>query len=93
VGCLADQGDQFLQRVGAVALLGAVALGLDDNDTVLGQPVSGQFLKAYRDIGRDVGREARVKAQLDGGRQLVDVLAAGAGGANEGLVQFRLRRC
>src|SRR5450631_3210396 len=72
---LAQEFDQSLDGVGAIALLGAEALGVDDDDAVLGHALAGETFKPYRRIVRDHDG-ARVEAQLRRGRQLVDVLPA-----------------
>src|SRR5262249_39112203 len=78
----AQQLDKPLDRVRAIALLRAEALRLDHDDAVLGHALAGQALEANRRIGwqRDA---AGVEAELRRRRHLVDVLAAGAGRANE----------
>src|SRR3954469_3109863 len=66
----------------AVALLGAEALGLDHDDTVLGHALPCEPGEAQRGILRQ-RQFARVEAQLGRGRDLVDVLPARAGGADK----------
>src|SRR3954447_14381312 len=90
LGGAADQVEEALLGVLAVALLGAVALGGDDQDAVAGQPAAGQLLEALaHGLGQARGA-ADVEAELDGGGELVDVLAAGAGAADEALFKLPL---
>src|SRR5690606_7748957 len=83
-----DERVQAFARVLAVALLGAEALGLDHQHALVGQaPVAaGQQALAHR-LGQR-RRVGHVEAQLDRGRDLVDVLAAGAAGADEAFDDF-----
>src|SRR5215510_281469 len=87
---LADQVDQALQRVVAVALLGAVALRRDDHHAIVGEPAAGQPFepRAHR-VGQR-WRVAHVEAQLYGGRDLVDILPARTRGADEALLDLAL---
>ncbi|KIT90169.1 hypothetical protein QT21_00075, partial [Staphylococcus aureus] len=89
---LAGHVHQPLDRVLAVAFLGAGALGMDDDDALLGHALTGDALQPRVDIRRQ-HRAAAVVAQLCRGRQLVDVLAAGAGGANEADLDIVLVDC
>ena len=52
-GGAADQRHQPLQRVGAVALLRAVAVGEDHDDAVLGEPRAGEPLQPHAARGRE----------------------------------------
>src|SRR5690348_3827162 len=79
LGGAADQVEEALQGVLAVALLGAVALGGDDQDAVAGKAATGEALQALAHRLGQAGRAADVEAELNGGGELVDVLAAGAG--------------
>src|SRR4051812_8236979 len=83
-----DQFKQTVARILPVALLRAVALRRDDDDAVAREPPAGQPLEAHRHVIAQRRRAPRVKAQLHRGRKLVDVLAAGPGGADEALVEF-----
>ena len=88
LGRLTDQLDEAGQRVLAVALLHAEALGGDDEHAVIGQPLAGQPLQPLLHVlGKD-GECAHVEAQLHGGLHLVDVLPAGTRGADEAFLKF-----
>src|SRR5690242_482582 len=84
----ADQFDQALERVLAVALLGPVALGGDEEHALLAEPSAGQPLQPRADVARQRRRAADVEAQLHRRCQLVDVLPAGTGGAHEALLDL-----
>ena len=75
-----------LHRLGTVALLRAVLLAGDQDVAVQGQPPAGQLLQPGADRRRQTGAIQR-QAELHRGLHLVDVLPAGAGGANERLLQ------
>src|SRR5690606_18749693 len=74
--------------IGAVLFLCAEAPGLDDNMTFLGRATAGQQECTLAHVLRQVARIGGVKAELHGGRHLVDVLPAGSGGTDELLLQF-----
>src|SRR5215831_17116698 len=79
---LFQQLDQALDRVRAIALLGAETLRLDHDHAVLGHALAGEPGKARRRVMRQ--RDAAcIETQLRRGRDLVDVLPAGSGGADE----------
>src|SRR3954451_528112 len=90
LGGAPDQVEEALLGVLAVALLGAVALGGDDQDAIAGQAAAGEALQALAHGLGQAGRAADVEAELDGGGELVDVLAAGARAADEALLQLAL---
>ena len=71
--------------IGAVALLGAEAVGLDDDHAVLGGALAGQRDRAVAHSLRQAGCVFRVETKLDRGRHLVDVLPTRSGGADEAL--------
>src|SRR5689334_25018755 len=79
---LAQQFDQPFDRISAVALLAAETLRVDHDYAVLGHALAGKPADSRRDVGsqRD---PAGIETQLRRGRELVDVLPARAGGANE----------
>ena len=85
---LPDQRDEALLRVLAIALPGRGALGRDDDDAVIGQPLAGKALQLFPHILGKVRRMANVEAQLHRGRDLVDVLSAGSGCADKAFLQF-----
>src|SRR5579862_9913237 len=78
----AKQLDQTFDRISAIPLLGAEALGMDDDDAVLGHALAGKALQPGAGVLRQ-HHAARVEAQLGRGRELVDILPAGAGGADK----------
>jgi hypothetical protein len=55
------------------------------------QPPAGKPHQPPADGGRQARRTGDIEAQLDGGRNLIDVLPAGSRGAYELLAQLRLR--
>ena len=90
MGGALDQRGQPVARVLAVARLAGEALRENDDDAVLRRARARRDGSAARRRRRAGRRAARVEAQLDRRRNLVDVLPAGAGGAREGLAQFAL---
>src|SRR6185437_3225730 len=78
----AQQFDQPVDCVGAVALLGAEALRKDHDHAVLGHALAGEPIEPRAQIVRQHDASG-VEAQLRGGGELVDVLPARAGGAHE----------
>src|SRR5262245_19870000 len=85
-----DELDQPVERVLAVGLLRAVALRLDHQHALAGEPSAGEPLEPRTHLGGQARRAAHVEAQLDRGRDLVDVLPARAGGADEALLELAL---
>src|SRR5690606_17740991 len=77
-------------RIGAVALLGAEADGGDQHLAGLGGAAAGQLEQPFLDRFGERGGVDHIEAQLDAGRDLVDVLPAGAAGAEEAEVQLVL---
>src|SRR5215467_15290802 len=61
---LANKLDQALARVGAVALLGAVALRGDDQHALAGEALAGKPLEPRADVIRQRRRLAHVETQL-----------------------------
>jgi hypothetical protein len=88
--CLPDQIDEPIERILAIARLGAVALRDDDKNAVVGQPRAGEALQALADVVRQRRRVPHIEAKLDCGGKLVDVLAAWPRGAHEGFLDFTL---
>src|SRR5215475_13679134 len=78
-------------RVLPVLLLRPEALGADDKHAVLRQAPAGKAHQPRADGSRQARRTGDIEAQLDGGRNLVDVLPAGSRGAYELLAQLPLR--
>src|SRR5262245_6777186 len=74
------------QRVGAAALLRTMGVGGDDENTVERKLAPGQKLKALHHV-EGQARALEVAAQFDRGGDLVDILAAGAGGADKALAE------
>src|SRR6056297_45035 len=88
-----DQGlpDQFCQAVAhdvAVAGLAAVLVAVQDERALLGPAAAREPFEPGLDRAGQVGGALGLEAQLDRARHLVDVLPAGAGGADELLGQF-----
>src|SRR5262249_6387047 len=86
----ADELGQALERIGAVALLGAVVLRRDHQHAVAREPSAREPLEPRAHLVGERGRTAHVEAQLHRGRELVDVLPARAGGADEALDELAL---
>src|SRR5262249_37757659 len=89
-GGAADQIDKTLAGVLAVALLGAVALGVDHDHAVAGEAFAGQALEPRAHVVGKARRAADVEAKLHGARELVDVLSAGTRSADEILLELVL---
>ena len=89
-GGAADQIDKPGEGFGAIALLLAEALRLYNKHAVIVHAPAGEAPQAGKEIWFNRGRAGRIEAQLDRGRQLVDVLPAGPGGADEALGEFAL---
>src|SRR4029078_1804262 len=81
-----EEGHETAQRFGAVALLRAVRVGGDDELIVEGELPPGEELKALHHVERQVGT-LEIEAQFDRSRDLVDILAAGTGRADEALAE------
>src|SRR5471032_186532 len=79
---LAQQFDQPVDGVGAVALLGAETLRMNHDHAVLSHALAGKAIEPKCGIFRQHD-PACVETQLCRGRELVDVLPAGAGSAHE----------
>src|SRR5215831_7417840 len=79
----ADEFYEPRQRIVAVALLGAVTLSRDDQYTVAGQPPAGEPLQPRPHLMGKRRRMAHVEAQLHRGGELIDILPAGTGRADE----------
>src|SRR6185437_14982760 len=89
-GRATDEIDELFARLHAVALLGAVALSDDDEHALVGKPSARQMLEPLTHGREQRGRMPDVEAQLHRRRQLVDILAAGAGRADEILFDLAL---
>ena len=87
---LSDQRGEALARVLAVARLAGEALGEDDDHAFERRARAGELDQLDRDVVGQARRAARVETQFDRARHLVDVLPAGAGGANEVLDDLAL---
>ena len=84
-------GDQFVQSrqgFGSIGLLRPVHAGRDDQHAVLRGAIAGQREQALPYVGGKSARLADIEAQLDGGGNFVDVLAARPGSANKGHREF-----
>src|SRR6202008_931703 len=86
-----DQVHETLARVLAVARLGAMAVGVDHEYAVAGEPAAGEAFEPRAHVVGKARRAAHVEAKLDRARKLVDVLSAGARGADEVLLELALR--
>src|SRR5882672_5093441 len=84
----ANQRRQPFERGAPVALLGALAHGLEQDAAVVDELLAGQAAQAIPDRGPERGVLRQQEAQLRGARHLVDVLAAGARGTDEPPLQF-----
>ena len=74
--------EQAVDGVGAVAFLGAEALGVDHDHAFLGHALAGNPVQPQACVLRQRDL-ARIETELGCGRELVDVLPARAGGADE----------
>lgn len=78
-----NQGLETAEGFFSILVLGPVLLGFDHNNPVFGDPVIPEVQQALFVQGRE-GRSLDIKAQMDGARHFVDVLATGSLGANGG---------
>lgn len=78
---------EALQGIILVLFLTPMLLGLEDKDTILGDPLVVQRKESGLDSLGEGGLED-VKAQVDGGGNLVDVLATGPLGPNKFKLDF-----
>src|SRR5690606_5650071 len=85
---LQQQLPQTLARILPVALLAAETIGRDHPDPFLRQPASGQPPGIGLDAVGERGRAPQVEEGLNGGRNLLDVLAAGPARQHELLRQL-----
>ena len=96
VGLVARRGgapDQVLETfegILAVARLGAMAVGVDHEHALAGEPFASEAFEPRAHVLGKARRAAHVEAKLHGARKLVDVLPAGTGGANEVLLELVL---
>ena len=81
--CLADKVDETLDRVFAVFLLSPVPAGGDDENTFARQSSAGEADEPNSNVIREGRRVQSIETKLDGRRDLVDVLPAGTGRADE----------
>src|SRR5690606_12679848 len=86
-----DERRQPLARVLAVAVLGAEALGVEYQHAVVGETAIALGEQAFAHGFGQRRRVGDVEAQLDRGRDLVDVLTAGTRRAHEALDDFGVR--
>src|SRR5690606_34078379 len=86
--CLADQGEQALPSIFPVTLLGPKALGGDDQHPLLGQAPPGEPLEPLPYRLRQARRALDIEAQLNRGRDLIDLLTAGPAGTQEVLLNL-----
>src|SRR5262249_2365310 len=83
-----DQVHETFARVLAVARLGAMAVGVDHEHALAGEPAAGEAFEPRAHVVGKARRAAHVEAQLNRARELVDVLPARARGANEVLLEL-----
>jgi len=88
---LFDQFRQTLAGFFTIAVLTAMRLGFNDNDTLCGSALPGQLEQAPFDGGLQKSRSMHIVAKLNAGGAAVDVLAAGAAGQNEGFLKLVFR--
>jgi len=86
--CLADQGHQAGNSVLAVLLLGAKPPSIYDQITLPGHTISGQTDQAFPNVFGEGRRMGHIETELHCRGDLIHILAAGAGGANELLMNF-----
>src|SRR5690242_7455923 len=79
----ADEVEEPLQRVGAIAFAGAKAPGGDYDDAIARHAPAAETLEARAGFRIERRRSIDIEAQLDRRRDLVDVLAAGPRGADK----------
>jgi hypothetical protein len=79
----ADQRHQAVERILAIAFLGAKASGGDDQDAILRQAPAGEARGPLAQFGRQAYGMREIEAQLNRGRHFVHVLPARAGGADK----------
>ena len=83
LGGLAQQLGETLQGIGAILLLAAESLGLDDNHALTVDAVVLQLHQpGFNAIGQTCGSD--VQTQVDRRSDFVDVLTAGSLGPNGG---------
>lgn len=82
-GSAAEQGDKALECILPVPLLCPKATCRDHEDPVLGQASAGKAGQPPLDFGSKPSDIGERKTQLYGARDLVDILPAGAGSADE----------
>jgi len=63
--CPLNQRNQTYNRIQAILLLRTIAFGLDQQDAVLGNTLTGQFDLAFLDLRQQGRRIAHIKAQLN----------------------------
>src|SRR6187399_3546837 len=79
---LAQYFEQAVDRIGPVALLCAEALGVDHDHAILGHALPGNPVQPQGRVFRQCDL-ARIETELSRSRELVDVLPARPGGADE----------
>jgi hypothetical protein len=89
-GRLPDQAHQAGNGVLAVLFLGAEPPGIDDQMPFFGHPLSAQPGKTFPNIFGQGRRMGHIEAELNGSGDLIDILPARPGGADELLMNFFL---
>ncbi len=90
LGCLADQTKQPGNSILTVLFLGAKPPGIDDKITFFGHTLSGQTGKAVPNVLGKGRRMGYIEAELNGRADLIDILPARAGSADELLMNLSL---
>src|SRR6266566_2864759 len=90
LGGTANERDEAGERVRPVAFLGTVALCRDHQHAFLRQATAGEPREAHPHRLGQRTRMAQIEAELHRAGHLVDVLAAGARGADEAFFQLAL---
>ncbi len=86
LSCSPNEIDQPLVSILAIALLRAEAPRHDDDRALDGHPPPGEPTQSRLGCCIKTSRASNIEAKLHRGRDLVDVLAAGAAGAHENLL-------
>src|SRR5208282_2272155 len=90
LSCSTNQIDQPFISVLAIALLRPETPRHDDENAINGHPPSGEQAQSGSRRFVEARRVEGIEAELDRGGDLVDVLSAGAAGANEDLFDLVL---
>jgi len=86
--CLLNQGDQPIQGVLAIPLLGAEAARIDDQNAILRCTVPRQAEQSLSNVIGQSRRVGGVEAQLHGCCRLVDILSPRSRAMDEGFLDL-----